>query len=137
MLTFRQKLKLLGFSAGVLVTYTAFGILQEIIFRGRFGDKIAADGEHGERFELPISFRVLQCVFNGMFAKGSKVFDHSLVYIHCKLISAFTMTKNHQKNETHQGFYALIALFTCLSKITMNLSMQFVPYVTQVIGKGE
>jgi solute carrier family 35 (UDP-galactose transporter), member B1 len=79
MLTFGQKLKLLGFAAGVLVTYTAFGILQEIIFRGRFGGEIAADGELGERFEMPISFRVLQCVFNTMFAKGSKVFDRLLL----------------------------------------------------------
>jgi hypothetical protein len=46
------------------------------------------------------------------------------------------MTHNHPKNETHQGFYALIAIFYVLGKVTAHLSLQWVSYPTQIIGKG-
>lgn len=47
------------------------------------------------------------------------------------------LTHNHPKNETPQKFYALVAVFYVLGKVTSHLALQWVPYPTQVIGKGE
>jgi solute carrier family 35 (UDP-galactose transporter), member B1 len=74
MLSLRQKLKLVGFAAGILVCYTVFGLLQEKIFRGRYGNEVQADGKTGEVFKLPITFGAMQCVFYTTFAKGLLVF---------------------------------------------------------------
>lgn len=70
MLTLRQKAKLVGFAIGILACYTTFGVLQEKIFRGRYGEEIAADGKAGEKFKLPIIFGGMQCIFYMVFAKG-------------------------------------------------------------------
>lgn len=70
MLSVRQKLKLLGFSAGIFVFYAIFGILQERIFRGRYGTKVNEDGEVGEKFEFPVDFVAVQCIVYACFAKG-------------------------------------------------------------------
>jgi hypothetical protein len=51
-------------------------------------------------------------------------------------VAALTMTHDHPKNETHQGFYAVIAVFYVLGKVTSHVALQFVPYPTQVVGKG-
>lgn len=75
MLSLRLKLKLLGFAVGILVCYTIFGVLQEKIFRGRYGDEVQADGKKGEIFKLPISFGAMQSIFYTTFAKGLLVFE--------------------------------------------------------------
>ena len=69
MLTFRQKLKLLGYSIGFLVCYTLNGILLEKIFRGRYGDELH-DGKIGEKFKTVITFGALQSIFYTLVAKG-------------------------------------------------------------------
>lgn len=73
MLSLRQKLKLVGFALGIFVCYTTFGVLQEKIFRGRYGEEIAADGIAGEKFKLPIIFGGMQSVFYMTVAKGRSV----------------------------------------------------------------
>jgi solute carrier family 35 (UDP-galactose transporter), member B1 len=70
MLSTRLKLKLLGFAVGILVCYTIFGVLQEKIFRGRYGDEIQPDGKVGKVFKLPVIFGALVSVFYALFAKG-------------------------------------------------------------------
>lgn len=70
MLSVRQKLKLLGFSAGMFAFYAVFGILQERIFRGRYGDAVNEDGEIGDVFEFPVAFVAVQCIVYASFAKG-------------------------------------------------------------------
>lgn len=70
MLSLRQKLKLVGFAIGIFVCFTTFGLLQEKIFRGRYGEEIDTDGKAGEVFRLPIIFGAMQCMFYCLFAKG-------------------------------------------------------------------
>lgn len=70
MLTVNQKVKLVGFAMGIFVCYTCFGVLQEKIFRGRYGDEINEDGKAGERFTLPVAFAAVQCITYMLFAKG-------------------------------------------------------------------
>lgn len=70
MLMLRQKLKLCGYAIGIFGCFAIFGLLQEKIFRGRYGDEIAADGKPGERYTMPITFGAIQCIFFVLFAKG-------------------------------------------------------------------
>ena len=70
MLTFRQKLKLIGFAVGIFTCYTTFGVLQEKIFRGRYGNETDVDDKVGEKFRLPITFGAMQCIFYMTFARG-------------------------------------------------------------------
>lgn len=70
MLLLRDKLKLCGYAIGIFGCFAVFGLLQEKIFRGRYGDEIAADGKIGERYTMPITFGAIQCIFFVLFAKG-------------------------------------------------------------------
>lgn len=73
MLTFKQKLKLCGFALGIFFCYTVFGLLQEKIFRGRYGDEVdPVDGKIGERYRLPLTFGLMQDVFYATCAKGQR-----------------------------------------------------------------
>lgn len=64
MLSVRQKLKLCAFAFGVFVSYSIFGVLQERLFRGRYGDGT------GERFTFSFGFVAVQCIVYTLFAKG-------------------------------------------------------------------
>lgn len=66
-------MKLLGFSAGIFVFYAAFGVLQERIFRGRYGTEVKEDGQVGDVFEFPVAFVAVQCIVYANFAKGIRV----------------------------------------------------------------
>lgn len=46
------------------------------------------------------------------------------------------MATNQPKNESPQTLFALAALFYVLGKFTSHLSLQWVPYPTQIVGKG-
>lgn len=80
MLSFRLKLKLLGFAIGIILCYTIFGVLQEKIFRGRYGNELQPDGKIGEMFKLPITFGAMQSVFYTLFAKGLIVFESEKIF---------------------------------------------------------
>lgn len=72
MLSVKQKLKLLAFASGIFISYTLFGVLQEKIFLGRYGEEInEQDGQPGERFIFSVAFVAIQCVVYSLFAKGS------------------------------------------------------------------
>lgn len=71
MLSVKQKLKLLAYALGIFVSYTLFGVLQEKIFRGRYGEDISQeDSKPGERFTFSVAFVAVQCVVYTLFAKG-------------------------------------------------------------------
>lgn len=66
----QKKLKLCGYAIAIFGCFAIFGLIQEKIFRGRYGDKIAADDKIGERYTMPITFGAIQCIFSVLFAKG-------------------------------------------------------------------
>lgn len=70
MLSVSQKLKLVGFSIGIFVFYAIFGVLQERIFRGRYGTEVNEDEKVGEVFSFPVAFVAVQCIVYASFAKG-------------------------------------------------------------------
>lgn len=57
--------------------------------------------------------------------------------ISLEIILALTFTYNHPENETSQGYYALIGFFSIAGNVTSNMSLQWVPYLTQIIAKCE
>lgn len=50
--------------------------------------------------------------------------------------SALILTTNQHKSELPKNSFALAAFFLMLAKVTANMSLQWVPYPTQVVGKG-
>lgn len=74
MLSFRRQIYFIGITIGVLVSFWIFGILQEKIFRGRFGNVLQADGSVGEIFRMPITFETVQYIANTLAAKGQLFF---------------------------------------------------------------
>ncbi len=85
MLLLTQKIKLCGFAIGIFGCFAIFGLLQEKIFRGRYGDEIGADGMKGERYAMPITFGAIQCIFFALFAKG--LFATRCMCVECRLFS--------------------------------------------------
>lgn len=63
--------KLLICSIGIFSCYFVFGILQEKITRGRYGEELNADGSIGERFTFTLALVGVQCACNWIFAKGT------------------------------------------------------------------
>lgn len=95
MLGLSEKIKLCGYAIGIFVCFAIFGVLQEKIFRGRYGDEIAADGEKGERYTMPISFGAIQCIVFSLFAKGihnNVITDISEIR---KLVNLYSSTDIH------------------------------------------
>ncbi len=65
-----DKTRLIVAAVGIFVCYFYFGILQEKITRGRYGDEPNEDGTKGERFTLTLALVGIQCMFNWAFARG-------------------------------------------------------------------
>lgn len=70
MVVLNDKTRLIVSSAGIFVSYFIFGMLQEKITRGRYGDEENEDGTTGERFTFTLALVGVQCLFNWLFAKG-------------------------------------------------------------------
>lgn len=66
MLTLRQKLKLCGYAIGIFCCFVIYGLLQEKIFRSRYGDS----EKKGERYTMTITFGAIQSIFFVLLAKG-------------------------------------------------------------------
>lgn len=70
MSSFYEKYKLMISAVGIFICYFYFGIMQEKITRGRYGNETNDDGTIGERFTYTLALVAVQCIFNWMFAKG-------------------------------------------------------------------
>lgn len=70
MVVLNDKTRLIVSSAGIFVSYFIFGMLQEKITRGRYGDEKNEDGTVGVRFTFTLALVGVQCLFNWLFAKG-------------------------------------------------------------------
>lgn len=70
MTALNDKTRMIVSAAGIFVSYSIFGVLQEKITRGRYGDEVNDDGTTGERFTFTLALVGVQCFFNYLFAKG-------------------------------------------------------------------
>ncbi|XP_071581053.1 solute carrier family 35 member B1 [Temnothorax nylanderi] len=103
--------KLFICAAGIFVCYFYFGMLQEKITRGQYGD--------GEKFTFMFALVFVQCSVNLIFAKTSLL----------------TVMKQGE-DTTSTLYYSLSALTYFLAMVCSNMALQFVSYPTQVIGKA-
>lgn len=67
-----MKTRLIISAVGILVCHSYFGLLQEKITRGRYGERINEDGTIGERFTCTLTLVGIECIFNWLFAGGNK-----------------------------------------------------------------
>lgn len=106
--------KLLFCAAGIFVCYFYFGMLQEKITRGQYGDK-----ENREKFTYMFALVFVQCLVNYVFAKF-----------------ILLTVMNQGEDGTSTMYYVLSALTYLLAMVCSNMALRFISYPTQVIGKA-
>ncbi|XP_066584509.1 solute carrier family 35 member B1-like [Prorops nasuta] len=113
-MTTSKHTKLIFCTAGIFVCYFYFGILQEKITRGQYGE-----GNNKEKFTYMFALVFIQCVVNYIFAK-----------------SILMTVMKQGEDTTSTAYYAISALTYLLAMVCSNMALQFVNYPTQVIGKA-
>lgn len=71
-----DRTKFIVAALGIFFSYFYFGILQERITRGRYGDQKNEDGTNGEKFTYTLTLVGIQCLWNWIFAKGKPYCHH-------------------------------------------------------------
>lgn len=106
--------KLFICAAGIFLCYFFFGMLQEKITRGQYGD-----GENREKFTYFFSLVFIQCLVNYVFAK-----------------TILLTVMKQGEDTTSILYYSLSSLTYLLAMVCSNMALQYVSYPTQVIGKS-
>ncbi|KAG9333438.1 hypothetical protein JZ751_011598 [Albula glossodonta] len=99
---------------GVFVCYFYYGILQETITRGKYGE-----GEQREKFRYATTLVFIQCIINAAFAK--------------LLIHFF---EGPRSDHTRSWLYGVCSLSYLGAMVSSNSALQYVNYPTQVLGKS-
>ncbi|XP_067869388.1 solute carrier family 35 member B1 [Heterodontus francisci] len=107
-----ERLRLLLCFLGVFVCYFYYGILQESITRGKYG-------EQQESFTYAKSLVFVQCIINAIFSK---------------LIILFFETPSPER--TPRWLYAVCSMSYLGAMVSSNSALQYVNYPTQVLGKS-
>ncbi|XP_033732057.1 solute carrier family 35 member B1-like isoform X2 [Pecten maximus] len=105
--------KLIVCAIGTFVSYFVYGILQESITKGKYGE-----GEKAEKFTYTTTLVFMQCIVNALAAK---------------LVMMFWM---REKDSTPAKLYGLCSLSYLGAMLASNQALQFVKYPTQVLGKS-
>jgi len=106
--------KLVIYALGIFVCYFYYGILQEKITRGDYGE-----GEKKEKYTCTLALVFVQCVVNALYAK----------------IVMATVLK-HGPDTTKTTYYAISAFTYLTAMVTSNMALRHVNYPTQVVGKS-
>merc|ERR1712071_414843 len=106
--------KFLLYASGIFICYFYYGILQERITRGKYGE-----GENEEKFTYTLALVCSQCIVN---------------YIYARIMLVTFMKAGADK--TSSVHYASSALTYLLAMVCSNLALQWVGYPTQVVGKS-
>ncbi|XP_019379175.1 PREDICTED: solute carrier family 35 member B1 [Gavialis gangeticus] len=109
-----ERLRLPICFLGVFACYFYYGILQESITRGKYGE-----GAQQETFKYALSLVFIQCVINAVFAR--------------LLIQFFDTVR---VDRTRNWLYAACSLSYLGAMVSSNSALQFVNYPTQVLGKS-
>ncbi|XP_019560644.3 solute carrier family 35 member B1 homolog [Aedes albopictus] len=105
-------------AVGIFVCYFYFGIIQEKITRGRYGDEPQEDGTRGEQFTFALALVGVQCICNWAFAK------------------AILIARPQNQDTTPKVYYASSALTYLLAMISSNMALRWVAYPMQVVAKS-
>ncbi|GAB1610151.1 solute carrier family 35 member B1-like [Argonauta hians] len=112
-MTAQNKRTLLFCSLGILVSFFIYGILQEKITKGQYGQ-----GENQEKFTFTLALVFLQCIINVIASNIS--------------MNLF----NSPRDTSSKGLYGLCSLTYLLAMLASNQSLQHINYPTQVLGKS-
>lgn len=107
-----KRIKFLLYAGGIFVFYFLFGILQEKITRGTYG-------ENDEKFRCLLALVFVQCVINYIYAKI--------------MLCAFL---KQGEDTTRSIYYASAAMTYLLAMVCSTMALQWINYPTQVIGKS-
>jgi len=99
---------------GIFVCYFYFGILQERITRGKYGE-----GESEERFTCTMALVFVLCAVN---------------YVYACLVS--TLVLKQGQDDTKWSYYAISSFTYLTAMVTSNKALMWVNYPTQVVGKS-
>eukprot|EP00095_Tigriopus_kingsejongensis_P010988 maker-scaffold281_size224178-snap-gene-1.21 protein:Tk10988 transcript:maker-scaffold281_size224178-snap-gene-1.21-mRNA-1 annotation:"hypothetical protein DAPPUDRAFT_304130" len=110
----QSTLRLLFCASGIFVCFFFFGILQERINRGEYGD-----GPDKERFTHTLALVFFQCVVN---------------YCYAVLMSKFVLKQGEDKTRT--SYYAMCSFTYLTAMVSSNKALTWVNYPTQVVGKS-
>ncbi|KAK2721139.1 solute carrier family 35 member B1-like [Artemia franciscana] len=102
------------YAVGIFTCYFFFGILQERITRGKYGE-----GESEEKFTYTLALVFFQCIIN---------------YLYAKIMLKFVFKQG--EDTTRNVYYASSSMTYLLAMITSNMALQWVNYPTQVVGKS-
>lgn len=106
--------KLLVCAVGIFVCYFYFGMLQEKITRGQYGDE-----NNKEKFTYMFALVFVQCLLNYVFSK------------------TILLTVMKQGDDTTSTLYYFLSSLTyLLAMVCSNMALKFVNYPTQVIAKS-
>jgi solute carrier family 35 (UDP-galactose transporter), member B1 len=136
MTALNDKSRMLISAAGIFISYTIYGFLQEKVTRGSYGDEVNEDGSKGEKFTFTLALVGVQCLFNYLFAKGNKFCQLHHVISNNVTISAILIARPQARDATHTGYYACSALTYLLAMVSSNMALQWVAYPTQVVAKS-
>lgn len=109
-----KNTKFLACALGIFVCYFYYGVLQEKITRGNYGED-----ENQEKFTCMLALVFFQCVVNYIFAN----------------IVLATVMKQGEDN-TRTLYYSSSAMTYLLAMVCSNMALQWVNYPTQVVGKS-
>jgi len=101
-------------AAGIFSFYFLFGIFQEKITRGKYGE-----GEKEERFTYSLALVFCLCLGN---------------YLYAKIMSKIVVVQGEDTTPTL--YYALCAFTYLTAMVSSNKALLWVNYPTQVIGKS-
>lgn len=71
----QEQTKFFVAALGIFCSYFYYGILQEKITRGRYGESRNEDGNIGEKFTFTLILVGVQCLWNWIFAKGKCLYE--------------------------------------------------------------
>ncbi|XP_063242493.1 solute carrier family 35 member B1 [Bacillus rossius redtenbacheri] len=110
----QNNTKFFIYAGGVFICFFFYGILQERITRGVYGE-----GENQEKFTCMLSLVLVQCIVN---------------YLYAKIILSTVMKQG--EDSTRTAYYSSSALTYLLAMVCSNMALQWVNYPTQVVGKS-
>lgn len=107
-----SSVKLLFYALGIFVCYFYYGVLQEEITKTQYGPK-------KEKFVYAQSLLFFSCIMNVLFAKI--------------MLSTFL---KQGVDTTRRSYYVISAMTYLGAMLASTISLQFVNYTTQVVGKS-
>lgn len=105
-----SEFRFLIYAGAIFVCYFVFGLLQEKITRGKYGEN--------DKFTCTLSLVLIQCIFNYIFVQ----------------VLMFSMKR--EVDTTRTVYYFTSATTYLLGMVCSNMALQWINYPTQVVGKA-